>query len=287
MKPIRWLIAGVLSALLGGLALAEDQPVDDLDLIYLGFQSRRLSSGAGAVPQLDGYFVAIKFWLLDASGIPAEQPTALYATAYLTGPGGSTQPLLRASFNGTRLLERNERFGPIYHIKRPPDPREKWISWYAHLSERTFPKSFAFDNLLGRGPFDLIFPSAYKLVVPDRAVMGSAELTVSASALDPTLPTPADAQIKLFPSRVPGALQTTIYYGENVEPTRPSITFPRSDAVANGGGWNYGSQAGLAGFSACNQKVMRFDGGAGVKQFLFRACTVMVKPIELVMERTR
>lgn len=285
MKTLRYLLA--LLGLWTVAGLAQDQPTDDLDLIYIAFQSRKPFSGVGNIPVQDGYFVAIKFWLVDSSGIPdPNQPTALYATANLYNPTRTgLPPMVRVSFNGSKLLERIAPIGTTYSVKRPLEPGEDWVSWYVHLSESTVPEAMAFDNLTGGGPFSLSFPTAYKLVIPDRAVLAAADLSVVGSALDAARPTANDARIGIFPSRVPGSLREFVFLNSNVDPSRPSLTIPKDRTWAEGNGWDYGNHAGFAGISACNEQEMGFAGRSGTLKYVFRACTVVVKLVEFVVQR--
>jgi hypothetical protein len=263
-----------------GVALAQDQALSDQDIVYIGFQSNKPFAGSGPIPQLEGYFVAAKFWLLDGSGVPAAQPNLMYATAYLPSATG-TKELFRAAFNGTTLQRRDERFGPVYHVKRTPEPFENWISWYTHLSSREFPKVVAFDSFMGARPeFNLQFPLPYKLVVPDRLVLGANENTLAATAMDSGAPAPADASFKIYPNT--GALGSSYYGGNASNLTSPQYLFPKDSTLSGSPGWELGAHSGLAGFSACNEQIVNFEGG---KKYVFRACTIMVKPVNFVVQQ--
>jgi hypothetical protein len=253
---------------------ALDEGFTEQDQLNFSFASQAPYSGQP--PRYDGVFTAAKFWKLDASGNPAAQPELIYA--YADVRDATSRDLLRVAFNGTTLKQLSAG-RPFYAIKRTPEPFENWLSWYIHFNPTQFPKTLSLDSYMAGAALNIVFPPAYKISHSTPFVIGSSETQIQAIAQ--TGATPQYVDFKLYPSQTP--LQGASYFwnGRTVNPANPVMGFIKTE-YGGSGGWSYGDNNGLIGFSACNEKEMRFEGN---KRYLFKACTIMVKPTNIVIVR--
>jgi hypothetical protein len=283
MKKIPWIL---LLCCLFSQSLSQDaQPLDDLDKFYLGFTALP-PRPAGIAPANYAEFTVVKFWYVSGSETPdPNNPTALYLQAfYDPNLDYIKEKLFRVAFNGTPLFQYElPRFNHIvYGAKRQADPFETWISWYAHLSETQFPKSFAFDTISGgyRNSFNLSFPAPFKLNIPDNFTIGSIRVNYGAEAVTAT-ESPANYGMFVFdPTRTGSEISSINGYGPMENPTVVTSYWPENANRDVIGTWPVGTHQGLAGFSACNETLVEFEGN---KKMLFRACTITVKPVVMTV----
>jgi hypothetical protein len=283
MAKIRWLL--LFFSLAFSQSLAQDaQPLDDLDKLYLTFIVK--PQPAGVAPAYHGEFLAVKFWYVNGSEVPdPNNPTTLYLKAsYDPNLDYIQEQLFRVAFNGTPLFKYEiPQFNHIiYGAKRPADPFETWISWYAHLSETQFPKSFALDNFMGvhSRDFPLGFPTPFKLNIPDSFTIGGAQVNYGAEPIMATESPANYGNFNFYPSRIKEDIVSINGYGPVENPVIVNSFWPENAQRDVSGLWPVGTHQGLAGFSACNEKLVEFQGG---KRFIFKACTITVKPVVMTV----
>jgi hypothetical protein len=267
-------------------SLAQDaQPLDDLDKFYLGFLAQP-PRPAGLPPANYAEFTAVKFWYVSGSEVPdPNHPTTLYAQAsYDPNLDYIKEKLFRADFNSTPLFQYEiPRFNHIvYGAKRQADPFETWISWYAHLSETQFPKAFAFDTISGgyRDSFKLSFPAPFKLDIPDSFTIGTARVNYGAEPVAATESPANYGSFNFHPTRASSDISSIDGYGPVANPTVVTSYWPENANRDVSTLWSVGTHQGLAGFSACNETTVEFEGN---KKMLFKACTITVKPVTMTV----
>jgi hypothetical protein len=265
----------------------EAQPLDDLDRFYLGFVASPPTFPSPYIAD----FLAVKFYYVTGDQRPdPTTPTTLYATLSYDPNGGGIpteyKEVIRAAFNGTPLLKQVSPSGAVvtYGVKRPPNPKEDWLSWYAHLSESEFPVSLAFDTISGvykSQGFDLSFPPPYHLGgVADSITLGGSDWTFGAEPALAAESPPAYGSMRLYPSRT--RQEEAIFLANNFSnPGTISYTVPKgSMADLASVGWPTGAHEGFAAFSACNDDTVDYEGG---KKLWFRACSVTLKPVTITV----
>jgi hypothetical protein len=281
MIKILWI--GLIISCVFLQSLAQDaQPLDDLDNLYFGF--------AGVPREFPtpfmADFVAIKLYYVTGNERPdINNPTALYArvTYDVSNEFGreGVNEMVRVAFNGTPLFKQTTPSGRTYYgTKRPLDPKEDWLSWYAHLGVAHLPFSIAFDNVSGGSPsvgFELSFPPPYHLSgVADSITLGGSDWTYEVEPALAPESLPEYGSMRLYPSRTQ---QEEAIFLSNDFPNPGTI----SHTVAKGSmadlssvGWGTGVKEGFAAFGACNDDTVDYAGG---KRLWFRACTITLKPV--------
>lgn len=277
-----FLFAIVLISVFGSYGFSQDEGFDTQDEL-----NTRFGSTAPTNVEYNGYFEAIKFWRVNAGETPDfRTPTKIYARAWYSPSGNprSLSPMFRTSFNGTPLKPYTMIGGTsIYAMKRDSDPMEEWLSWYAHLDETHFPKSFAFDTILEayRDQFAISFPLPFKLNVPRAVRMGGSDLTVEARAVAGGAPKPMHGEIRFYPTTT---LTSSVPFISGSHLTNPDIinmNFPSGEWITGSPGFGVGVHEGLVGIGTCNDVVVRFL----EKKILFRACSVTVQPVNITVAR--
>jgi hypothetical protein len=130
---------------------------------------------------------------------------------------------------------------------------------------------------------DVSFPPPYILNIADSFTIGGSSWSYGVRPSPGDFVTPAYGQLKLHPSRTtfrevvsldiervysPGVINSSL------EPTR----------IYDAGGWAVGTHQGLAGFGACNEDQIAVGRTAATRQYiLFKACSVVVKPVSITV----
>lgn len=256
-------------------ALAQDQSMGETEQMFQNFAS--VAPFSGVPPKYDGVFRATKFWKLGRDGNPAAQPDMMFATADVRDAGNYN--LFRVAFNGTTLKQTRPN-QPFYNVMRSPEPFENWNSWYIHFNATQFPKVIAVDTLTDRG-FNLAFPSSYKITYSEPVVFGPADAEVLAVATSGARA--QHGKFTIYPSLTPQEPSRAIVFGQNVSnPAAPSLIFVKDNYRGIPDQLNGSTVNGYIAYSACNDKVVEFEGG---KKYLFMACTVQVRTQTMKFQR--
>lgn len=274
----------ILLSLLFAMSIAFSQnseAISDLDYLYIGFMAAPRD-----IPAFGEYiaeFTAIKFWYVTGNQVPdPTQPTSIYSYAWYNPESDSQyNEIPRVAFNGTPLTE--TVVGTGYYMKRPPDGDENWLSWYAYLGEDEVVKYFALDttnprinNLIPEeARLDLSFPPPYILDIADSFTIGGSSWSYGVSPSPGDFTTPAYGQLKIWPMRTSDPRPVLLDIDRRYSPGAISSSLEPTQIM--GEGWEVGTHQGLAGFGACNEDKIGFG------QFLFKACSVVIKPVSITV----
>ncbi len=263
------------------LSLAQDtELLSDLDDVYLGFSATNVSAAG-----FNGYFEAVKFWYLTGNQTPdPNTPTTLYARAwYDPDADGATEGMLRVGFNGTGLFKRTNSLGNTeFSFKRAPDFYENWLSWYAYFGETATPPQIDFAPREEGVRLSISFPLPYMLTIPDQVTIGGADLGINGRVIAVPRGWSAQyAEVRLYPNRSYNAGDVFLEDNRLSPPADNfSVFFPAGVWISSNPGWEVGVHEGLAGIGACREFVKTYDGGM---RFLFKACSVTVKPVGITV----